>query len=244
MAKKSPRRLSKSAIRASENRVARIAEQFGFVGRVSYQYVYSQSGGAQYGQSPQIESDLLIVYAEAFDQDADPGEFSLEAILAHERGHQVLVRHPRIARLVAGRMTAIIEEVLASVLGALLCSRDDDRDNLIAKAAVELADSGAERDTVARHGAASMMGPMKLSEIKAVLKRTFSKESDNPIQWLEGRIHAMQQSKDKEPPTTKTLESLLRVLKGATTKKRRKRQMANGKSKTVDSARRMNALRG
>ena len=74
-----------------------------------------------------------------------------------------------------------------------------------------------------------MMGPMKLSEIKAVLKKTFSKGSDSPIHWLEGRIREIHQSKDKEPPTTKTLDSLLRVLKGATTKKRRKKQLAKAK---------------
>ena len=39
------------------------------------------------------EEDLLIVYAEAFAKEADPEDFSLTAILAHERGHQILARH-------------------------------------------------------------------------------------------------------------------------------------------------------
>lgn len=81
---------------------------------------------------------MLFVYAEAFDRDADPDEFSLEAILAHERGHQILVRHPRIARLVAGKISSIGDEVLASIIGALLCPPGADRDNLEQKAIFEL----------------------------------------------------------------------------------------------------------
>jgi hypothetical protein len=84
------------------------------------------------------EDDLLIVYAEAFDRDADPDDFSLEAILAHERGHQILLRHPRFARLMAGRISLPSEEILASVIGPLLCPSVIDRENLLSKAAVEL----------------------------------------------------------------------------------------------------------
>jgi hypothetical protein len=49
--------------------------------------VYSQSGGAQYGPGAEAGLDLLTVYAEAFDQNADPDNYSLSAIIAHERGY-------------------------------------------------------------------------------------------------------------------------------------------------------------
>src|SRR5262245_18874923 len=122
MARRSPPRLSAEAIRTRQNRILRIAEQFGFVGRVEYRHVYSRSGGGQYVQGKSAEEDLLIAYAEAFDRDANPDDFSLEAILAHERVHQVLVRHARIARSLGGRIISpASEEVLASVVGASLC---------------------------------------------------------------------------------------------------------------------------
>lgn len=57
-----------------------MARALGFVGRVEYRHVYSASGGAQYGHGAEVESDLLTVYAEAFDRDADPEDFSLSAI--------------------------------------------------------------------------------------------------------------------------------------------------------------------
>ncbi len=78
------------------------------------------------------------MFAEAFERDADPEDFSLEAILAHERGHQLLARHQRIAQRVTGRISAASEEILASLLGALLCVNVSDRDALVGKAAVEL----------------------------------------------------------------------------------------------------------
>ena len=142
MAKRSPPRLSKAAIRAREHRVVRIAEQFGFVGRVEYRNVYSQSGGAHYGQAPLPEDDILVVYAEAFDRDANPEEYSLEAMVAYERGHQILVRHPRIARMVAGKISLIGEEVVASIIGAILCQPGPDRDNLVNKAIFDLVAHG------------------------------------------------------------------------------------------------------
>jgi hypothetical protein len=50
MAKRSPPRLSAAALRRRQERVAAIAQQLGFFGRVEYRHVCSQSGGAQYGQ--------------------------------------------------------------------------------------------------------------------------------------------------------------------------------------------------
>jgi hypothetical protein len=109
-----------------------------FVGRVEYCHVYSQTGAAQYGRGGTPNEDLLTVYAEAFDFDADPEDFWLGAILAHERGHQLLARHPRIAkRVAAASISAGSEEILASLLGAMHCPAEADRDALVAKATVE-----------------------------------------------------------------------------------------------------------
>jgi hypothetical protein len=103
--------------------------------------VYSQTGGAQYGRGNTSENDLLTVYAEAFERDADPEDFSLEAMIAHECGHQILARHPRIAKRVIG-LSEASEEILASLLGAMLCQADADRITLFAKALGELLDHG------------------------------------------------------------------------------------------------------
>lgn len=139
MAPPSPKRLTHAELRARRRRIAGVARAFGFVGRVEYRHVYSQTGGAQYGQGVTAEEDLLTVYA-------DPDDFSLEAILAHERGHQLLARHPRIASRVAGRVSAPGEEILASLLGAMICPAEADRDALIAKATVELLNHGEAPD--------------------------------------------------------------------------------------------------
>jgi hypothetical protein len=143
MARIWPRPLTPAELRGRRLLVTRLAREFEFVGRVEYQHVYSQTGGAQYGRGSTIDQDLLTVYAEAFERDADPEDFSLNAILAHERGHQLLARHPRIARRVsAARISVSSEEILASLLGAMLCAAPEDRDALVAKATVELLGHG------------------------------------------------------------------------------------------------------
>jgi hypothetical protein len=101
MAKPSPRPLTPAKLRACRCHVARLAPGLGVVGRVEYRRVCSQTGGAQYGRGSTADQDSLTVYAEAFERDADPVDFSLNAILAHERGHQLLARHPRIAKRIA-----------------------------------------------------------------------------------------------------------------------------------------------
>src|SRR5438270_8132440 len=106
MATRSPPPLTPAEQRARRSRVASIARRLGFVGRVEYRHEYSRTGGARYGQATTEAGDLLTVYAEAFERDADPEDFSLEAIVVHERGHQLLVRHPRIAKQVRGRVSA------------------------------------------------------------------------------------------------------------------------------------------
>jgi len=146
MGKASPRPLSPANRRARRNRVVRIARALGFVGRIEYCHVYSQTGGAQYGHGCLVEQDVLTVYAEAFERDANPEDFSLVSILAHERGHQLLTRHPRIASRVAGQASAAGEEILASLLGAMLCETLADRDALVAKATAELLDRGVTVD--------------------------------------------------------------------------------------------------
>ena len=135
--------------RARRRRVARLARDLGFVGRIEYRHVYSQTGGAQYGRGSAAEEDLLTVYAEAFERDADPEDFSLAAMIAHECGHQILARHPRIAKRVAG-VSAASEEILASLLGAMLCREDTDRIALFAKAVAELLDRGQSAEAANR----------------------------------------------------------------------------------------------
>lgn len=130
--------------------IARIATKLGFMGNIEYRHLYSKSGGAQYGQGRTEENDLLIVYAEAFERDANPDDFSLTAILAHERGHQLLARHPRIAKQVEGKLTEESEEILASVLGAILCEDAADREHLLAKAEVVLVEHGRPPDEAVR----------------------------------------------------------------------------------------------
>jgi hypothetical protein len=115
---------------------------------VEYRHVFSSAGGAQYGLAPLPEHDLLIVYAEAFERDAAPDDFSLEAIIAHECGHQLLARHPRLAPRIARRISSASQEILASILGAIISPAQADRDALLAKAIVELLERG-ERPEVA-----------------------------------------------------------------------------------------------
>jgi hypothetical protein len=143
MARLAPRSLTTAERRARRGNVLRLARRLGFVGRIEYRHVYSQTGGAQYARGSTADEDLLTVYAEAFERDADPEDFSLDAILAHERGHQLLARHPRIAkRVTPARISAGSEEILASLLGAMHCAAEADRDALVAKATVELLNHG------------------------------------------------------------------------------------------------------
>src|SRR5260370_42688526 len=145
-----PQPLSSAQLRTRLNRLGRIATRLGFVGQVEYRHVYSQAGGAQYGLAREPRNDLLIVYAEAFERDADPEDFSLDAILAHERGHQLLARHPRLARHLVGGLSAASEEILASILGAMVCAPGPDRDALLAKATAELISRGGAPDAATR----------------------------------------------------------------------------------------------
>jgi hypothetical protein len=68
----------------------------------------------------------------------------LEAILAHERGHQLLVRHPRLARLVPKPMSLTTEEILSSLLGSLLVEHPKDKQDMMMKALAEAAQTGRD----------------------------------------------------------------------------------------------------
>jgi hypothetical protein len=150
MATDCPRALSAAELIARRKRVVRIAETLGFVGNVEYRHVYSQqTGGAHYGRGTKQDDDLLTVYAEAFERDADPEDFSVEAMIAHERGHQILARHPRIAKRLAG-ISVASEEILASLLGLMVCNDESDRMMLYAKAAAELLECGQSADATDR----------------------------------------------------------------------------------------------
>ena len=70
-------------------------------------------------------------------------------MIAHERGHQILARHPRIAKRAAG-LSEASEEILASLLGAMICNRDKDRVTLYAKAASELLACGQAAEAANR----------------------------------------------------------------------------------------------
>lgn len=137
MTARSPDPIPPSELRLRRARILQLARSVGFVGRIEYRHVYSQTGGAQYGRGVGEGGDLLTVFAEAFDRDADPDDFSLLAIVAHERGHQLLARHPRLTPRLAG-VSSAAEEVLASVLGALVLEPGSNRDALVAKAMAEM----------------------------------------------------------------------------------------------------------
>jgi hypothetical protein len=119
-----------------------IARRLGFSGHTDYRHVFSGSGGAQFGLGSEIKQDLIVVYAEAFARDADPDDFSLEAIIAHELGHQVVYRNSRLQQLLRGRNAPVTEEILASLVGSLLIDRESDRQSLVLKALDEAAQCG------------------------------------------------------------------------------------------------------
>ncbi len=148
MPEQSPRPLSAAEIRARQRRVLRIARRLGFVGRVEYRHVSTDSGGAQYGMGATAKEDLLIIYAKAFEADADPKEYSLEAIMAHERAHQILNRDPRFARPSLKTLSLGGEEIVASLVGSLLVDDEKDRRDLLMKALEEATRKGQDVNKV------------------------------------------------------------------------------------------------
>lgn len=129
--------------------MTRIARELGFVGGVEYRHVLSRAGGAQFGLGPTPSNDLLVVYADAFDRDEDPEDYSLEAIIGHERGHQMLCRDPRLGRLMM-QLSQRTEEIVASLIASLLVSDLRDQRTLVAKAIGEAITRGLEATHAAR----------------------------------------------------------------------------------------------
>ena len=93
---------------------------------------------------------MLTVYAEAFGRDEDPEDFPLAAIIAHERGHQLLARHPQIGPRLGSGITLAAEEVLASLIGAMVCGVVRDHDALVGKATAELLRAGTPAEDAVR----------------------------------------------------------------------------------------------
>lgn len=144
MTEKRPDAISALERRRRTARIRRIAARLGFVGSVEYRHVYAGTGGAQFGRGTTEAKDLLVVFAEAFDRDQDPEDYSLEAIIAHERGHQLLAWHPRLRPLLARWNGHASEELLASVLGSLIVKKEKDQSDLLTKAVGEALRCGVE----------------------------------------------------------------------------------------------------
>ncbi len=106
--------------------------------------MFSNTGGAQFGLGSNTSRDLLTVYAEVFERDADPEDFSLDAIIAHERGHQVVCRNETLQSMLTDRMTLTIEEILASLVGSLIVESESDREALMLKAFDDATRCGVE----------------------------------------------------------------------------------------------------
>lgn len=145
MPSEQPPSISRSEQHRREALVQQIASKLGFHGRIEYRHIFSQSGGAQFGLGPRIGSDVLTVYAEAFLRDANPNDFSLNAILAHECGHQLVFRHPKLSRWLQGTISLVSEEALASLIGSLLVSGVGDHNDLTMKAICDVLNCGVER---------------------------------------------------------------------------------------------------
>jgi hypothetical protein len=193
----------------------------GFVGKVEYRHVYSQTGGAQYGRGTKDDDDLLTVYAEAFERDADPEDFSLESMIAHERGHQILARHPRIAEWVSG-ISAQSEEILASLLGVMNC---DAARNLVREGRSGIASMrtirGSDRPSTSKSletaGGFAMIGTKKLSDIR---KEILMSLGQDPIVRLEKIIAKAKRAGERTELTEGLKRFLVRVPKPARRKRR------------------------
>jgi hypothetical protein len=135
-----PAPISSGSQRMRIQRIAGIGSDLRFVGTVEYRHVYSQSGGAQYCTGPSAEDDIIVVYAEAFERDANPDDFSLEAMIAHECGHQRLIREPNLRGFLAKFPGEALEEILASIVGSILLGETESSKTLVWKATAELGD--------------------------------------------------------------------------------------------------------
>ena len=148
-----PKSISTAEHRGRLQRIAEISSKLGFVGRVEYCHAYSQSGGgAQYCIGPSEDDDIMILYAEAFERDANPEDFPLEAMVAHECGHQRLHRDPKFREMMVRFPGEDFEEILASLVGCVLLGDGVPAQLLLCRAVAELGDrriSGKEAFSLA-----------------------------------------------------------------------------------------------
>src|SRR6266404_5194724 len=70
-------------------------------------------------------------------------DFRLEALIAHECGHQRLHRNPKLRPVLARFPGEEFEEILASLVGSILLGESESSQTLVWKAAAELTDLGA-----------------------------------------------------------------------------------------------------
>jgi len=135
-----PKPISDAEHRKRHQRIAEISNALGFAGKAEYCHAYTRSGGAQYCLGPSANDDIMILYAEAFDRDADPEDFPLEAIVAHEVGHQKLHRDPKFREVMRQLGGADFEEILASLVGCVLLGDGVPARLLLCRAVAELGD--------------------------------------------------------------------------------------------------------
>ncbi len=138
--KGAPKPISEVELRARLERIAEIASELGFVGNVEYCHAYTRSGGAQYCIGPAADDDIMVLYAEAFDRDADLEDFPLESVVAHEVGHQKLHRDPRFRDILMQFGAGDFEEILASLVGCVLLGNTVSGRLLLCRAVAELGD--------------------------------------------------------------------------------------------------------
>lgn len=129
-------------------RISAIGRDLGFVGEIEYRHQSSKSGGAQYCIGPTVDDDIMAVYAKAFERDADPDDYTLDAIIAHEIGHQKVIRDPNVRAVFADYPGEAFEEILASLVGSILLGGTKSSRTLIWKASAELTDMGMSDEDV------------------------------------------------------------------------------------------------
>jgi hypothetical protein len=133
-----PDPISAKELQARLRRISAISKDLRFVGSVDYRHVYSQSGGAQYCIGPSADDDIMVLYAEAFERDANSEDFNLDALIAHECGHQRLHRDAKMKMLAAKFPGEAFEEILASLIGSLILGESESSATLVWKATMEL----------------------------------------------------------------------------------------------------------
>ena len=74
----------------------------------------------------------------------------MDAIIAHECGHQRLLRDSSLAEVGRKLSGQVFEEVLASLIGSLLVTDSRDAEDLVGKATVDLATIGLSAASVVR----------------------------------------------------------------------------------------------